>query len=602
MKSRGTLLLSGSYWLIAADADCLGRLKRWLPRADPRAVGQLRVKRSPEIDADIEAALERFPLDADPKHRAQLHAGAEVYRRQGERVEGLAEGTITPRDFSLARGTPRLYQRIGAEHWLAVGRYLLGDGLGTGKTVTSMCGLTDPSNLPAVVVCPKHLASQWIRCLGEWLPQLRTHILEGVRPYDIAQRAAQQDARAGRTPRRALPDVLVTTYDRIPGWATTLAPDVGTPLVRSMILDECAAIRHHATERWTFVRHVSDRISRVLGMDGYAIGGYGAEIFNVIDAISPGALGSREEFHREHCVVLAKDGAELPITSSNERKARLRDPNALGLYLRRSGLMLRRTAADVGVEMPEVTYERIQLDYDRAEWAKHRRELEALANTTLAGPTSSRAAAGMALDTAARKATGIIKARPAAEFIRSLVEAGERVVVGAWHQDVHRILAEELSEWAPAFVVGAESARAVGGSASDKAREESIRRYKAKETPILVISNRSGDGLDGLQYLGRIVVEVELDWSPRVHDQLRGRVYRPGQTASGPVVIYSLEIDDGSDPSVAEVLFAKRANSSPVIDPKAGADLAAESVAIHFSEVPEADRARMLAEAMRAKR
>ena len=572
MKPRGTLLLSGSYWLIAADPDCLNRLKRWLPRADPRAIGQLRVKRSPEIDADLEAALERFPLDADPRHRAQLHAGAETFRRMGERVEGLLDGKYSPRAFDLAI-QPREYQRIAAELGITTGRLLLADEMGLGKSISAIAMLKGGGLFPALIVTPKQITRQWAHeVLPAVLPGIRTHILDGTRPYDIVQRAAQQELFRGiRNETRTLPDVLVTTYERLNAWAQTIAPLTSAPLVRAMVLDECVALRHRDTDKYRAAAHISERVDAVFGLDGYPVANYGAEIGNILDIIRPGCLGTEEEFNREWCVA-----------TDETRKRRIKDPLAFGLRLRQEGLMLRRTAREVGRELPPMTIVRVPIDGDRAKLDAIRGPAAELAKVILAqgGDPLAKGRAYRELDRIARQATGIAKAPDAAAFIRGVVEQGERVVVAAWHREVHTILAQQLKPFAPAFYTGEES---------DAQKAESLRRFKAKETPILVLSLRSGSGIDGIQYTGcRIVIEVELDWAPNVHDQLRARVARDGQP--DPVTVYTLVIDDGSDPTVADIICAKRANSAPVIDPNAKPDAA-----------PEADRARMLAEAMRPK-
>lgn len=912
MKTNGTLLLSGSYWLIAADPDVLMRLKRWIPRADGKAIGQLRIRSSPEVCADLEAFLERFPLDADPAHRLRLHAGAEDFRRCRSRVGAILDGSYTPRNFDLAVPL-RDYQRVAVELGLAVKRFLLGDAMGVGKggrpcdriltptgwttygairtgdavigsdgrahhvtgvyrrgvldvfrvtmndgsstvcdgdhlwavctpsqkhrgggwrvlptrevaatlrdgagnlrhhipmvkpvefaaaappvdayllgyligngcmaspmavsvstpdpetierlrpllppgstfapsrnridyrirgtalrnqlaeiglmgkkspeksiphsylfgrladRIALLQGLLDsdgyvssgsmieyttssgaladdvtmlvqslggvcrrgiklapaythngerriglpshrlniavpaavapfrlsrkaaayqprpkykPARLiervdpigqdevicisvdasdslyvadgcivthntlsaigmlkgggffPALVVCPKQVANQWANEVLPWaLPGVRTHILEGTRPYDIAQRAGQAELFAGRrSNNRSLPDVLVTTYERLSAWASTLAPDGREPLVRAMVLDECVALRHRDTDKYRAAAHISERVDAVFGLDGYPIANYGAEIGNILDVIRPGCLGNEEEFTREWCT-----------TTDEARKRRIRDPVAFGLRLRTEGLLLRRTAHEVGRELPPISIVRVPLDGDRSKLDAIRGRAGELARTILAQGADplAKGRAFRDLDRIARQATGIAKAPAAAEFVRGLVERGERVVVAAWHREVHTILAEQLKDYAPAFYTGDET---------DKQKAEALRRFKSKETPILVLSLRSGSGIDGLQYTDcRVVVEVELDWAPNVHDQLRARVARDGQP--DPVTVYTLVIDDGSDPVVADVICAKRGNSAPVIDPSKPA-----------AEIPEADRAAMLARAMR---
>lgn len=63
-----------------------------------------------------------------------------------------------------------------------------------------------------------------------------------------------------------------------------------------------------------------------------------------------------------------------------------------------------------------------------------------------------------------------------------------------------------------------------------------------------------------------IVVFGELDWSPMVHEQCIGRVFRDGQKTK--VVAYYLVSSDGCDPIMVDVLGIKRAQVEGVRNPK----------------------------------
>ena len=104
-----------------------------------------------------------------------------------------------------------------------------------------------------------------------------------------------------------------------------------------------------------------------------------------------------------------------------------------------------------------------------------------------------------------RQATGIAKAPYVAEFVRLLLESGEKVVLYGWHRAVYWIWMDKLSEFKPALYTGSESV---------PQKEEAKRRFLSDETNLIIISLRSGAGLDGLQHACRIVVFGELDWSP----------------------------------------------------------------------------------------
>src|SRR5690606_38104549 len=84
-------------------------------------------------------------------------------------------------------------------------------------------------------------------------------------------------------------------------------------------------------------------------------------------------------------------------------------------------------------------------------------------------------------------------------------------------------------------------------------------------TNLMIMSLRSGAGLDGLQHRARTIVFGELDWSPQVHAQCAGRLRRPGQTRQVDAIY--LHTEGGSDPSVMSVLGLKASQSQGIVDP-----------------------------------
>lgn len=542
----GTCAARGTWWLIEAEPHVLIRLKRVFGRVDKAERDQVRIRRSAEVDRDLQWFLDRYPLEMSDDDARELHRGAERHREEARIVARVLAGDYAPRDFDLAIPL-RDYQRTAADLVLRTNALLLADDLGVGKTASAIGMLSDPATRPALVVTMTHLADQWRRELGRFLPGARVHVLDGTKPYDIVDRAARQDRRAGILRPAAFPDVLVTTYHRIHGWAGALSPRV-----RSVVYDEVQELRHGKTDRYAAASLLSGATRYRLGLSATPIHNYGGEFYNVIEAIRPGALGTRDEFVREWCTA-----------AEEERKTRVKDPRAFGLYLRESGIMLRRTRKDVGRELPPLTVIPHHVDADMGAIDKIAGNAGELARTILAQTTG--AGAGLAklqasgeFDRIIRQATGIAKAPYVAAFVRLLVESGEPVLLFGWHRSFYDLIGAALKDLEPAFYTGTES---------PKQKADAIERFRTGKTRVLVMSLRSGAGVDGLQHACRTVVVGELDWSPVVHDQGIGRVDRDGQP--DPVTAYFLISDVGSDPIVSDVCGAKRAQSSPIRDPHA---------------------------------
>lgn len=80
----------------------------------------------------------------------------------------------------------RLYpfQRVGAEWLIRAGDALLGDEMGTGKTIQALQALhvinaTNHIGLPALVICPNSVKTNWYREILEWAPEAKPYIVGG---------------------------------------------------------------------------------------------------------------------------------------------------------------------------------------------------------------------------------------------------------------------------------------------------------------------------------------------------------------------------------------------------------------------------------------
>jgi SNF2 family DNA or RNA helicase len=516
-------------WVIEAQPHVVMRLKRMFSRIDKGDHGQVLLADTPEVCRELLWFSERFPLEVSPRKR--MEAGAKEHRARERMVQEVLGGKYAPPEFELSYPA-REYQRLAADMLLRSGALLLADDLGLGKTVSAIAALTDRRTLPALVVTLTHLPRQWQRELNRFAPNLLVYPVKSGKPVDLRAKC-----------RGRLPDVVVMNYHKLSGWADSLA---GT--VRTVIFDEVQELRRgEESEKYKAAKYLAESASFRLGLSATPIYNYGGEMFHVLDALQPGALGTQEEFAREWCANVYGD------------KPRIKDPRAFGVYLRNEGLMLRRTRAEVGRELPALTRIPHHIDSDSKALDAISDAAAELARIILAKGETEKGAklrASEELSWRLRQATGIAKAPFVADFVRILVENGEKVLLYGWHREVYSLWLAKLKDLNPALYTGSESTAQ---------KEVALQRFKNGETPVLIMSLRSGAGVDGLQTHCRTVVFGELDWSPGVHEQCIGRVHRDGQP--DPVCAYFLVADSGSDPVVADVLGLKREQVEGVRNP-----------------------------------
>jgi hypothetical protein len=507
-------------WEIRCDPHVRIRLKRVFGRVDKGQFDVVTLTDSPETCRELMWFCERYPLEIE--QISYMRKEAKRHKADEQQLFNIVHGHVAPAEFDLALPL-RPYQRIATDLALKTGGLLLGDDVGLGKTACAIGMFTDPRTLPALVVTLTHLPKQWEREINRFAPSLTTHIVKKGTPYKLKQ----------------APDVMLINYHKLAGWADVLAP-----MIRCVVFDEVQELRRGTqSNKGSAARHISQSAAFRLGLSATPIYNYGGEMFQVMESVRPGALGSWNEF--------ANDWTQW-------NGERIKDPKAFGSYLRDAGLMLRRTREEVGRELQPLTKSTKWIDADLDVLDAMASSADELALAILQGHSkqADQFADEREFSMILRQATGIAKAPLVAEFVRMLVEAGEQVVLYGWHRAVYDIWLDRLSEYSPAMYTGSES---------PAKKEAEFQRFVSKEARVLLISLRSGAGLDGLQHHCRTVVFGELDWTPGVHTQCEGRVHRDGQLDE--VTAYYLVAKSGADPFMAEILGLKKAQIEGINDP-----------------------------------
>lgn len=548
MKTYGSIKLiefseTEHWWEIVCPPHVMIKLKGLFGKLNKASIGSVRVRCSPEICRDLEWFLIRYPMEMSSDDAASLEYGSLLHQKAQQDMEIILKPDYKPQEFKLAL-PPRQYQAVAAQLYLTRRSQLLADQLGLGKTVTAITTFTDQRTLPALVVCQAHLPKQWDAYIKKFLPSAKTHIIKTGTPHQMKTSLDEHKRKVRTRVEMALPaaDVYITTYHRIAGWVDKLKG-----MVKSVVFDEVQELRHPGSNKYSAARVIRTSADYAMGLSGTPIYNYGGEIFNIIDMLSPNALGTEEEFQREWC-------------SSRGEHAMLKDSKALGEYLRDTGLMVLRTRKEVGRELPPCQTIVEQIEYDESVMDDLDKVATELAHRLLKADTSwnEKGEAAREFDIRMRQSTGIAKAPFVAAFVKMLLDEGEKVVLTGWHRAVYDVWQKFLGSYNPVFYTGEES---------PAAKQRAVDKFVDGDAKLFIMSLRSGVGLDGLQKACSTIVHGELDWSPGVHEQCRGRLFRDGQDK--PVMEYYLISNAGSDPIIADVLGVKKEQVTGILDPNA---------------------------------
>jgi SNF2 family DNA or RNA helicase len=498
---------------------------------------------------DVDWFLQRYPMTVKRKGtrdaRAWITKCADVQKALMDEVLSILEGGGHPEDVEMAL-PPRDYQLRAAHALRKTGRLLCADELGLGKTITALTALASTKAFPAVAVVPPHLCQQWERECKRFLPDLRVHVAKTKTVYPV-------DC-----------DLLILSYYKTYNWGFHLKGKVKT-----IIFDEAQELRRGESDKYRGCMMLATDAPYRLGLSATPIYNYGGEFYNVFDVIAPDSLGTWSEFVKAWC-----------LDYFERRKARLADPKAFGAYLREMGLMTRRTRAQVARELPGLVRAVEYVEYDEYTMKEESAGALELAVKVMerSGSNFDIMRASAELSMRARQATGIAKAPAVAAFIRMLIEeSGEPVVVFAWHRAVYDYFKKALHDLGLAWHTGTES---------PTKKQNEIKRFMGGKAKVLLMSLRSGQGVDGLQQVCQRVVIAELDWSPGVIEQCIGRIYRDGQAE--PVIAYYLLTNGGSDPVIADVLGVKDSQAKGVREPFGAEDVPAEADPEHVKKLAAA--------------
>lgn len=505
-------------WVVKGDPSVTELCKRLFPGTETNRRGEARFTAHRRIIGDLNWLMLRYPLalrqsDMERWENALADARAYVVRREEARQ---TPQRVAPNSGTfLGRLTP--FQEEGLAFLLRSDRCLLADEMGLGKTVQALAMLAETGAYPALVVAPPHLMHNWQNEIARFVQKadgtpLRVHVIRGLKPYPLPQA-----------------DIYLMHYLLLRGWKESL-PQAAIPTV---IFDEVQELRHSGTEKYSAASLLAEKAGRVVGLSGTPIYNRGAEIWNVVNILDFHFLGDYESFTREWC-----------YGYGNQIVAK---PELLGQKLRDEGMMLRRTKQEVLKELPPKRRLVMEIDSDDSVYKKLMQPvwetLHQLKNSRDAD-ASQRALWEMAVETGERQATGIAKAPYVAQFVRALLDAGERVLLFAHHHEVMDCYRRELKAFSPAFITGKET---------PAMKERSVERFMTGRTDLCCISLRAAAGLN-LQRAS-CVVFGELDWSPAVHSQAEDRAHRMGQTDS--ILCYYLVSKGGSDQDMQDALGLK---------------------------------------------
>lgn len=424
------------------------------------------------------------------------------------------------------------------------GRGLIGDDMGTGKTVMA-CGwaATNPEEKTILVVCTATTKLQWAAALMKFgaVSPATERTLWGLQ-------LAKPLLLHGKTPRAIPPrtQAIVCNWDILPNWLPVL---LELPLA-IFIADECQAMGNPKSLRTKAAMKLAKAARSFVPMSGTPMRTRPAQFWPVLSLLDPENFGNLKRFLYRYCgpkhngfTMEFKGASNLPELHKKVRR-----------------IMLRREIADVQQDMPKKIISVVPVEADLSMYQAEAQEFYTLA----AGGDADMAELRQRLTNLGRTAY-LAKEQGVLDWLRGWLDESdhEQIVVFAWHRAVVEKLLTELADYGVARIFG-------GMTATEKESEKA--RFVGRRARVMVANIlAAGVGLDGLQETCANTAFVEFAASPEDHKQAEARLYRAGQTR--PVFCHYLIAPKTVDEDCVEALDARRATFSAILDGKDTSDL-----------------------------
>ena len=402
----------------------------------------------------------------------------------------------------------RDYQVVGYRWFNSLARYQLGgilaDEMGLGKTIQAISFILSQKEKerahPSIVIAPASLIFNWKKEFKMFAPSLNVDVIMGTKTERLEKIEANDK-----------PDVWITSYPLI----RQDIEDYQDIFFDVLILDEAQAIKNHLTQTAKATRKIQAR--QRFALSGTPIENRLEELWSIFQTISPGFLGSKQDF------------VQYPTD-----------------YIRKitKPFILRRLKEDVLPELPE------KLEFEKySELTKEQKEiylayvdriqqkLDSVIESDQFGQEKIEILAGL---TRLRQ----ICCHPSLflenyqgesgklELLLTIVEQlraeNRRILIFSQFASMLHIIGEELAKY------GYQTFH-LDGQTPIKDRVNMTEAFNQGEKEIFIVSLKAGG--TGLNLTGAdTVILFDLWWNPAVEEQAAGRAHRIGQTKKVEVI------------------------------------------------------------------
>ena len=443
-------------------------------------------------------------------------------------TELLVQSTSTDAEISIPtlNGTLMPYQKAGVAYAGSVGRCLIADQMGLGKTVEAIASLEYRDAFPAIIVCPASLKENWKREINKWLPHRSVNILSGK--GNIAN-----------------VDVNIVNYDIIGRFVEPIMHL--KPM--GLVLDESHYVKTSKTKRTEAVRDIAKKVPQsgtVLLLSGTPVTNRPEELVSQLEILGMlSRFGGKWAFLKRYTNAYHNGFGWDTKGASNL--------NELNMKLRQN-CYIRRTKDEVLKELPAKTRNVVHVEPSGKGYAEYRKaEGDLLAFLAENGYRSSDTAEHLRRTTVLKRLAADAKMESVIEWIDSFLESCDRKLVVF----AHNVAIVD-------YLAGKYGNLRVSGQDSMEDRQHAVDSFQKDPKARVIVLNLQAGGVGLTLTAGSDVCFVQQGWTPGEHDQAEDRCHRIGQENS--VQVWYLIGVNTIDEDIYDLIDAKRAVVDAVTD------------------------------------
>lgn len=467
-----------------------------------------------------------------------------------DRAKMVAASSAENSDFQLSDGFGfelMPFQKAGVEYALKARRCLIADAMGLGKTVQALAFLHELQAFPAIVVCPSSLKLNWKREIEKALPG------KTVSVWSTKKLKTRETCPAT--------DIVVLNYEIVgkkQDALKALEP-------QAVVIDESHYVKNGKATRTKAVKELVSGIPYRLALTGTPVLNRPIELvpqLQILDRLQD--LGGWKKFTDRYCTVPMPDYMRQAIRKRNvrtQKETAAEIPTVLYTGAKnldelneklRATCYVRRKKEDVLTELPEKRRAAIPIELD----GKTYRDLETAAALKLFEieklPTDSDDKSSELMKfsmqlteiEALKQETMKLKMPFVCEWMESVLENDEKMLVFVWHREAGYILSERFG------------APYLNGETPIPQRQAYVDSFqKDPNCRLLILSIKAaGVGLNLTE--ASHIAFIELGWTPADMDQAEDRGHRIGLKHA--LNVWYLLGADTVDEDIWKVLEAKR--------------------------------------------